>query len=248
MDLPPLSFHASLEEQWDEEKYPEEIETVRKVVSCACHQYLDVFSKVKEEERPPHYDCDHHIELEGLLPPEALSHFQILKEAFTTAPILSHFTPSLLSILETDYSDYALSALLSQVDDSGKHPIGFDSCKLIPAELSYEVHDKEILGILWALKSWRAFLLSLSYPFEILKDHPSLQYFMSSKDLTRRQAHWAKFLSEFHFTITYHPGRIDTLPDSLSCWGGTYPERGADFIHKNPQNFHQVLKHNAIKE
>ncbi|MBW0586596.1 hypothetical protein O181_126311, partial [Austropuccinia psidii MF-1] len=30
MDLPPLSFHASLEEQWDEEEEPEEIETVLK--------------------------------------------------------------------------------------------------------------------------------------------------------------------------------------------------------------------------
>ncbi|MBW0578423.1 hypothetical protein O181_118138, partial [Austropuccinia psidii MF-1] len=30
MDLPPLYFHASLEEQWDEEEDPEEIETVLK--------------------------------------------------------------------------------------------------------------------------------------------------------------------------------------------------------------------------
>ncbi|MBW0558808.1 hypothetical protein O181_098523, partial [Austropuccinia psidii MF-1] len=30
MDLPPLSFHASLEEQWDKEEEPEEIEIVLK--------------------------------------------------------------------------------------------------------------------------------------------------------------------------------------------------------------------------
>ncbi|MBW0548156.1 hypothetical protein O181_087871 [Austropuccinia psidii MF-1] len=47
MDLPPLSSHASLEEQWDEEEEPEAIETVLKVVPPAYHQYLDVFSKVK---------------------------------------------------------------------------------------------------------------------------------------------------------------------------------------------------------
>ncbi|MBW0518566.1 hypothetical protein O181_058281 [Austropuccinia psidii MF-1] len=69
MDLPPLSFHASLEEQWDEEEEPEEIETVLKVVPPVYHQYLDVFSKVKAEKLPPHRACDHHIELEGLLPP-----------------------------------------------------------------------------------------------------------------------------------------------------------------------------------
>ncbi|MBW0570778.1 hypothetical protein O181_110493 [Austropuccinia psidii MF-1] len=41
MDLPPLSFHASMEEQWNEKEEPEEIETVLKVVPPAYHQYLD---------------------------------------------------------------------------------------------------------------------------------------------------------------------------------------------------------------
>ncbi|MBW0549445.1 hypothetical protein O181_089160 [Austropuccinia psidii MF-1] len=67
---------------------------------------------------------------------EACSQFPILKEAFTTAPILSHFNPSLPTIVDTDASDYALGAVLSQVNDSGKHPIAFDSCKLLPAELN----------------------------------------------------------------------------------------------------------------
>ncbi|MBW0490950.1 hypothetical protein O181_030665 [Austropuccinia psidii MF-1] len=69
MDLPPLCFHASLEEQWDEEEEPQEIETLLKVVPPAYHQYLDVLLKVKAEKRSPHCLCDHHIELEGLLPP-----------------------------------------------------------------------------------------------------------------------------------------------------------------------------------
>ncbi|MBW0561381.1 hypothetical protein O181_101096 [Austropuccinia psidii MF-1] len=69
MDLPPLYFHASLAEQWDEEEEPEEIETVMKVVPPAYHQYLDVFSNVKAEKLPPHCACDHHIELEGLPAP-----------------------------------------------------------------------------------------------------------------------------------------------------------------------------------
>ncbi|MBW0507863.1 hypothetical protein O181_047578 [Austropuccinia psidii MF-1] len=227
MDLPILSFHASLEEQLDEEEEPEEIETVSKVVPPAYHQYLDVISKVKAENCPPHHACDHHIELEGLLPSEALSQFQILKEAFTPAPILSHFNPSPLTILETDSSDHAWSAALSQVNDSGKHPIAFDSCKLLPAELNYEIHDKELLGIVWALKCWRASLLSLSNPFE---------------------ACWAEFLSEFHFTITYRPSRLANLPDALSCQDNVYPERWVDFISKNPQNFHQIIKQDGIQE
>ncbi|MBW0583536.1 hypothetical protein O181_123251 [Austropuccinia psidii MF-1] len=145
-----------------------------------------------------------------------------------SAPILSHFNPSLPTIVETDASDYALGAVLSQVNDSGKHPIAFDSRKLLPAELNYEIHDKELLGIVWALKCWRAFLLSLFSSFEVLTDHSSLQYFMSSKVLTCR--------------------RLATLPDALSHRDDMYPERGVDFISNNPQNFHQVIKQDGIQE
>ncbi|MBW0522295.1 hypothetical protein O181_062010 [Austropuccinia psidii MF-1] len=69
MDPPPLSFHPSLEEKWDEEEEPEEIKNVLKVVPRAYHQYLDVFSKVKAEKPHPHHACDHHSKFEGLLPP-----------------------------------------------------------------------------------------------------------------------------------------------------------------------------------
>ncbi|MBW0558881.1 hypothetical protein O181_098596 [Austropuccinia psidii MF-1] len=69
LDLPPISFHASLEEQWDDEEGPEESETVLKVVPPAYHQYLYVFSKVKADKLPPHCACDNHIKFEGLLPP-----------------------------------------------------------------------------------------------------------------------------------------------------------------------------------
>ncbi|MBW0522021.1 hypothetical protein O181_061736 [Austropuccinia psidii MF-1] len=179
---------------------------------------------------------------------EALSQFQIVKEAFTTAPILSHFNPSLPTIVDTGASYYAWGAVLSQVNDLGNHPIAFNGCKPLLAELNYEIHDKELLGIVWALKCSKAFLLSLYNSFEILTDPSSLQFSMSSKVLTHNQAHWAEFLPEFHFTISYCPGRLATLPDSLSHWEDVYPERGVDFISKNPQIFHQIIKQDVIQE
>ncbi|MBW0556603.1 hypothetical protein O181_096318 [Austropuccinia psidii MF-1] len=68
MDLPPSSYHDSLEELWDEEEEPEEIEKVIKVFPSVYHQYLKVFSKLKAEKLPPHGTCDHHIKLERSLP------------------------------------------------------------------------------------------------------------------------------------------------------------------------------------
>ncbi|MBW0490949.1 hypothetical protein O181_030664 [Austropuccinia psidii MF-1] len=77
---------------------------------------------------------------------EALSQFQILKEALTTAPILSYFNPSLPTIVETDASDYALGAVLSQVNDSGKHPIAFDSRKSLSVELNMEFMTRNFMA------------------------------------------------------------------------------------------------------
>ena len=54
--------------------------------------------------------------------------FNLLKEVFTTAPILTHWIPDQPIIIETDALDYALAAILSIVAEDGKlHPVAFHS-------------------------------------------------------------------------------------------------------------------------
>ncbi|MBW0495629.1 hypothetical protein O181_035344 [Austropuccinia psidii MF-1] len=89
MDLPPLSFHASLEEKWDEEEETEEIKTVMKVVPPAYHQYLDVFSEVKAEKLPSNCACDNHNELEGLQPPVGVIYSLSHQESEPLQPYIS---------------------------------------------------------------------------------------------------------------------------------------------------------------
>ncbi|MBW0558476.1 hypothetical protein O181_098191, partial [Austropuccinia psidii MF-1] len=149
------------------------------------------------------------------------------------SPVSSRKIPVSLSMRRL----LALGTILSQASDSGKHPIAYNSRKLIPAEFNYEILDKELIGIVWALKGWRAFLLSLSSPFEVLTNHSSLQYFISSKFLILRQAHWEELLSEVPFSITYCPACLATLPDALSRRDNVYTEKGEVFISKNPMNF-----------
>ncbi|MBW0483047.1 hypothetical protein O181_022762 [Austropuccinia psidii MF-1] len=89
MDLPPSSYHESLVQLWDEEYEPEEIETIMKVFTSVYHQYLDVFSKVKAEKLPPHCACDHHIELEGSLPPAGVIYSLSNQESDTLRAYIS---------------------------------------------------------------------------------------------------------------------------------------------------------------
>jgi len=76
---------------------------------------------------------------------EAEAAFEGLKQSFTTAPILAHFDAQKPVIIETDASDFAIGAVLSQRDEEGRlHPVAFHSRKFQPAEINYEIHDKEL--------------------------------------------------------------------------------------------------------
>ena len=53
--------------------------------------------------------------------------FEKLKEALTSAPLLSHFDPERQSQLETDAIDEVVAAVLSQKNKDVWHPIAFFS-------------------------------------------------------------------------------------------------------------------------
>jgi len=81
-----------------------------------------------------------------------------LKHRFTTAPILAHFDPTRPVIMETDASDFAIGAVLSQRDKENQlHPVAFHSRKFSPAEINYEIHDQELLAIVDEFKHWRRY-------------------------------------------------------------------------------------------
>ena len=78
------------------------------------------------------------------------------------------------------------------------------------AECNYQIHDKEMLAIVKSLEEWRPELQRKQDRFKIYTDHKSLKYFMTTKQLTARQAKWAEALSEYYFIITYRPGKDNT--------------------------------------
>jgi len=81
---------------------------------------------------------------------------------FTPCPILTHFDDTRPTKLETDASDFALGAVLSQLcKDEKWHPIAFHNRKCSPAEINYDVHDKEMAAIVAAFKEWAYMLMSV---------------------------------------------------------------------------------------
>lgn len=143
--------------------------------------------------------------------------FTALKNAFITAPALHHFDPLREIFVETDASDFVSSGVLSQKDAQGVlHPVAFMSKKYDPAECNYEIYDKELLAIVRCFEGWRSELQGAHFPIHVLTDHRNLEYFMSTKQLTRRQVRWSEFLSQFDFKVIYRAGKFGGKPDALT--------------------------------
>lgn len=163
--------------------------------------------------------------------------FAKLKSLFLSAPILHHFDPSAPLTLTTDASDFAISGVLQQPDETGHlHPVAFYSRKMSPAEINYEVHDKELLAVIESFRDMRAWTLGSPHPITVICDHKNLEYFMSSHLLNRRQARWAMFLSDFDFRLKWAPGSSN-VADALSRRPDFELKRGDEHLEAQ----HQVL-------
>ena len=90
--------------------------------------------------------------------------------------------------METDALDYALTAILSIINEDNKvYSVVFHSCTFNTVELNYNTYDKELLAIFEAFKIWRHYLEGLAYPIDIVMDHKNLEYFSTIKVLSHRQ-------------------------------------------------------------
>lgn len=81
--------------------------------------------------------------------PEAECAMQMLKTAFTTAPLLAHPNPEKPFLVEVDASTSGVVAVLSQQQEKSSKllPCAAFSRKLSPAEQNYDIGNLELLAI-----------------------------------------------------------------------------------------------------
>jgi hypothetical protein len=95
-----------------------------------------------------------------------------------------------------------------------------------PAEINYEIHDKELLAIVDSFKVWWRYLEGSLHTVQVFMDHKNLEYFMTTKVLNRRQAYWVQELASVDFKIYYRKGTSNSKPDTLSRCPEYRPEKG----------------------
>lgn len=138
---------------------------------------------------------------------QAKEAFDTLKNELIKAPVLA--TPDFTKkfIIQCDASNYALGAVLVQIDDEtgAEKPIAFISRKLRGAELNYSTTEKECLSVVFAVEKFRHYVEG--FHFEIITDHSALLWLFKQQNLSGRLARWMMKLQQYDFEIKQVKGK-----------------------------------------
>ena len=119
-------------------------------------------------------------------------------------------------VVETDTLDFILGVCLLQKYKDGQHLVVYYSQKIILLELNYNIYNKELLGIVIALKKQRAFLQGIEKLFIVKINYKNLTKFLIIKKLNKRQVTQVEMLIEYYFEIQYIKGTKNVRADALS--------------------------------
>ncbi|CAN6567563.1 unnamed protein product [Malus baccata var. baccata] len=140
--------------------------------------------------------------------------FKHLKEALTSAPIITPPDWSLPFELMCDASDYAIGAVLGQRKNKQPHVIYYASRTLNDAQLNYSTTEKELLAVVFALDKFRSYLLGTKVI--IFTDHAALKYLLTKKEAKPRLIRWMLLLQEFDIEIRDKNGVENVVAGHLS--------------------------------
>jgi hypothetical protein len=89
--------------------------------------------------------------------------------------------------IESDASKYASGVVLTQMDINGdRHPVAFLLKTFTDMEQRYEIYDRELLGIVHALKEWRHYIQGSGHTTLVHTNHRNLTYFRKAQKLSDR--------------------------------------------------------------
>ena len=145
------------------------------------------------------------------------SAFDQLKECLISAPVLAYpqFKSDVPFVLETDASIHGLGAVLAQKQADGKvHPIAYASRSLNCHERNYGITELETLGLVWAARLFRPYLLG--HKCIVYTDHSACTSLLNTKHPSAKLARWALIIQELDLEIKHRPGKSNTNADALS--------------------------------
>ena len=116
--------------------------------------------------------------------------------------------------IESDASAFAIGAVLSQEHGDKLVPIAFESKTLSAAERNYSAREREMFGVVYALKKWKHYVRGNKVT--VITDHKGLERVFIDNEPSGRVARWLEDVQEYAPTIVYRAGKDHIPADALS--------------------------------
>lgn len=190
---------------------PKTVKEVRSFLGL-CSYYRRFVSGFANIARPLHKLCEKNSKFTWN--EDCQKAFNSLKNSLMSSPLLAYPLPGKSFILDTDASNLATGAVLSQEQNGQEHVIAYMSKSLNKYEQSYCVTRKELLAVVNILKHFHSYL----YGQEVIlrTDNSAVSWVKNLKNPTGQLARWLQELGNYNLTITHRPGRKHTNADALS--------------------------------
>jgi len=139
---------------------------------------------------------------------------QELKRRLMTTPILGMPTDEGTYYLDTDACETWLGAILSQDQGGAEIVIACASRTLTKPEINYVTTKRELLAVVYGLKTFRQYLLGRR--FIIRTNHQALQWYRRTPEPMGQLERWLTFIEQYNFDIVHRPGTRHGNADALS--------------------------------
>ena len=173
---------------------------VKSVLGLASY-YRRFVPKFAEIARPLHKASETSTKFEWI--PEAQDAFESFKLKLTSTPILAFPCLKEPFTLYTDASQFAMDAVLVQVQDGKERAICYASKSLSKSKTNYSATRRELLAFVTFTRHFRHYLLGQN--FTIVTDHSALQWLHSFKDPDGITARWLEKLAPFDYEVRHRP-------------------------------------------
>ena len=140
--------------------------------------------------------------------------FEEIKFRIVEAPIMAKPEWNKEFEIMCDASDFAMGAVLGQIDEKVFKAIYYASKTFNEAQENYSTTEKEMLAIVFACEKFRPYILGSHVV--IHTDHVAIKYLMAKKEAKARLIRWVLLLQEFDLEIKDKKGSDNVIADHLS--------------------------------
>lgn len=181
---------------------------------------------------------------------DATRAFEKCKTDLANITYLAHPLSNAQLVLNVDASDFAVGAVLHQINSDQLEPLGFYSKRMTDTQKRYSTYDRELLAIYQSVKHFKYMIDGRNCI--IYTDHKPITFaFLQKPDkASPRQLRHLDYIGQFSTDIRHVSGKDNIIADALSRIESVSSNLSLELIASSQQNdveLEKILKDTSSK-